>query len=235
VNIENVRMLELAAEHLGELLDEVVFVGGATVELWITDESAPEFRPTDDIDVIVEITTTRDYHRFEQRVRGAGLENDQESGMICRFKHPESGLLLDVMPTEASILGFENRWQAEAFPHAVEVGLPSGRPVRAIPPPYLVATKLEAFRTRGKDDFYGSRDFGDVVALVDGREELADEIAVAPVSVRKYIAGQLEELSRHPAFDSGLEGALPSSPETLERVDLVIRPRIREIIATRTR
>ncbi len=65
MNLENVRMLELAAEHLGELLDEVVFVGGATVELWITDEAAPEFRPTDDIDVIVEITTTSDYHRFE--------------------------------------------------------------------------------------------------------------------------------------------------------------------------
>lgn len=50
MNLENIRMLELAAEHLGDLLDEVVFVGGATVELWITDEAAPEFRPTDDIE-----------------------------------------------------------------------------------------------------------------------------------------------------------------------------------------
>ena len=233
MNLENVRMLELAAEHLGDLLDEAVFVGGATVELWITDEAAPEFRPTDDIDVIVEITTTRDYHRFEKRVREAGLENDQESGVICRFKHPASGLLLDVMPTEASILGFENRWQGEAFPHAVEVELPSGQPVRAIPPPYLLATKLEAFRTRGKDDFYGSRDFGDVVALIDGREELLDEVAGAPAPLREYVAGQLDELSRHPVFDSGLEGALPSSPETLERVELVMRPRIADIIDLR--
>lgn len=135
MNLENIRMLELAAQHLDCLLAEVVFVGGATVELWITDEAAPEFRPTDDIDVIAEITTTRDFHRFERRVRKLGLENDQQSRVICRFRHPDSSLVLDVMPTEASILGFENRWQGEAFPHAVEVALPSGKSIRAIPPP----------------------------------------------------------------------------------------------------
>lgn len=235
MNLENVRMLELAVEHLGELLDEVVFVGGATVELWITDEAAPEFRPTADIDVIVEITTTREYHRFEKRVRQAGLENDQESGVICRFKHPDSGLLLDVMPTEASILGFENRWQGEAFPHAIDTALPSGQLIRAIPPPYLLATKLEAFKTRGKNDFYGSRDFADVVALIDGREELLAEVAKAPSTLREYVAGQLNELTRHPVFDSGLEGALPASPETRERVELVLHPRIREIVVCKKR
>lgn len=232
MNLENIRMLELAAEHLDSLLGEVVFVGGATVELWITDEAAPEFRPTDDIDVIAEITTTRDFHRFEKRVRKLGFENDQESGVICRFRHPDSGLLVDVMPTEASILGFENRWQGEAFPHAVEVGLPSGKSIRAIPPPYLLATKLEAFKTRGKGDLYGSRDFGDVVVLIDGREELTAEVADAPTSLREYVVGQLSELSRHAVFDSGLEGALPSGPETQARAELVIKPRIVTIVGT---
>jgi len=232
MNRENIRMLELAAEHLDSLLGKVVFVGGATVELWISDEAAPEFRPTDDIDVIAEITTARDYHRFEKRVRKLGLENDQQSGVICRFKHPDSALLLDVMPTEASILGFDNRWQGEAFPHAVEVGLPSGRSIRVIPPPYLLATKLEAFKIRGKGDLYGSRDFSDVVSLIDGREELIEEVANAPAALREYVAGQLSELSRHPVFDNGLEGALPSSPETRARVELVIRPRIATIVGT---
>jgi hypothetical protein len=232
MNLENIRMLELAVEHLDSLLKEVVFVGGATVEMWITDEAAPDFRPTDDIDVIAEITTTRDYHRFERRVRKLGLENDQQSGVICRFKHPDSGLLLDVMPTETSILGFENRWQGKAFPHAVEVALPSGKSIRAIPPPYLLATKLEAFKTRGKGDLYGSRDFGDVVALIDGREELTAEMAAAPASLREYVADQFNELSRHPVFDNGLEGALPSSPETRARVEMVIRPRIATIVDT---
>lgn len=128
--------------------------------------------------------------------------------MICRFKEPGSGLLLDVMPTEAAILGFENRWQAEAFPHAVESLLPSGRAIATIPPPFLLATKLEAFGTRGKRDFYGSRDFGDVVVLIDGREELADEVERAPETLREYVADQIEELSRHLSSTTGLRGHL---------------------------
>lgn len=50
MNPANLEMLELAFEHLGELRDEVVFVGGATVELWITDAAAPDFRLTEDVE-----------------------------------------------------------------------------------------------------------------------------------------------------------------------------------------
>jgi hypothetical protein len=53
----SVELLELAAVALGDLLDEVVFVGGATVGLWITDPAAPAPRPTKDVDVIVEVTS----------------------------------------------------------------------------------------------------------------------------------------------------------------------------------
>jgi hypothetical protein len=42
----NVELVELAASALSDLLPEVVFVGGATVELWITDSGAPPVRPT---------------------------------------------------------------------------------------------------------------------------------------------------------------------------------------------
>jgi hypothetical protein len=230
VNLENVGMLELAADHLGDLLPEVVFVGGATVELWITDQAAPEFRPTDDIDVIVEVATHPAYQRFGRRIIEAGFRNDVESGVICRFKHRASGLVLDVMPTEASILGFTNRWQAKAFGQAVEIALPSGQPIRAVPPPYLLATKLEAFTSRGEGDLYGSRDLGDAIVLIDGREELVSEVSNASDSLRGYTADRLDELTGHLNFDAGVEGALPMGPETRARVDQVIRPRIDELI-----
>lgn len=123
MNLQNLKMLEMAADHLGSLLEEVVFLGGVTVELWISDPAAPEFRPTVDVDVVV-----------------------------------------------------ENRWQGEAFHHAEEVSLPNGSSIKVVEPSYLLATKLNAFRTRGKRDFLGSRDFSDIVSLVDGREELMDEV-----------------------------------------------------------
>lgn len=229
MNSGNLEMLELAFEHLGELRNEVVFVGGATIELWITDAAAPDFRLTEDVDVVVEIATRHDYYRLEKRLRLLGFENDRESGVICRFKAPGAGLL-DVMPTESSILGFDNRWQEEAFSHAVEVELPKGQIIRALPPPYLLATKLEAFVGRGESDFYGSKDWGDVVALVDGREELIGEMAEAPESLRAYVSERLQKLSGHRDFDPGVEGALPSSPESRDRVDLIVLPRISALI-----
>lgn len=49
--------LETAATILGPLLDEVVFVGGATVHLWLTDPGAPPARATEDVDVICEVAS----------------------------------------------------------------------------------------------------------------------------------------------------------------------------------
>lgn len=92
---------------------------------------------------------------------------------------------------------------------------------------------MEAFASRGKGDLYGSRDFGDAIALIDGREELTTEIADADEPLRAYVANELEGLSRHADYDSAIEGALPASPESWERTTQVIRPRIDEIIATR--
>lgn len=53
----SIELLERAALVLGPLAEEVVFVGGATVVLWITDPGAPPPRPTLDVDVVVEVTT----------------------------------------------------------------------------------------------------------------------------------------------------------------------------------
>jgi hypothetical protein len=65
----SIEMLEAAAAALGDLLGEVVFVGGATIGLWITDPAAPPPRPTKDVDVIVEVASRGAFHEFEQRLR----------------------------------------------------------------------------------------------------------------------------------------------------------------------
>jgi hypothetical protein len=69
----SVELLERAATALGPLVDEVVFVGGATIVLWITDPAAPPPRPTVDVDVVVEVTSRLGYERFGERMRGRGL------------------------------------------------------------------------------------------------------------------------------------------------------------------
>lgn len=122
----NTELLELAAVALDDLVGEVMFVGGATVELWVTRRGAIEIRPTEDVDVVVEVASRLAFHDFEARLRGHGFAEAQDSRVICRWRHRDSELILDAMPSRPDILGFENRWQAAALPHAVERELPSG-------------------------------------------------------------------------------------------------------------
>jgi hypothetical protein len=86
----NIELLELAESTLGELVDQVVFVGGATVGLWISDPAAPPMRPTDDVDVVVEVISRSEFYDFEASLRGAGFREDQESGVICRWRHRDT-------------------------------------------------------------------------------------------------------------------------------------------------
>ncbi len=226
----NIELLELAATGLGELLEDVVFVGGATVTLWITDPGAPPIRPTKDVDVVVEATTRTAFQEFEARLRSRLFIEDQDDGVICRWRHP-GGLILDAMPSDPSILGFANPWQGAAIPHAIKRELPSGAVIRAMSPPYLLATKLEAFKGRGNGDFLGSRDFADIIALVDGREELVDEVAQAPPNLRAYLSAELADLLANPRFADGLFGALRPDASSQARSDAIILPRLRTLIA----
>lgn len=222
-----VELLELGAAKLGDLVDEVVFVGGATITLWITDPAAPPPRPTKDVDVIVEVATRAEYQAFEERLRTAEFAHDGK--VICRWRHRSSGLILDAMPTNAAILGFENRWQRESFPHAAEVNLPSGTNIRAVPPPFLMATKLEAHLGRARGDLLGSRDFADVVALVDGRAELAAEVRAAPADLRRYLETTLMSFLSDDRILDGVQAQLLPDGASQQRAEELVLPRIREI------
>lgn len=225
----SVELLELAAQRLEPLLDQVVFLGGATLTLWITDPGAPSPRPTKDVDVVVEATTRSGFHAFEARLRSLGFSEDQEDGVICRWRDRDSGLILDAMPADPSILGFSNVWQGASIPHAVSCALPSGAAIRAAPPVCLLATKLEAFKGRGKGDFLGSWDFGDIIALVEGREELVAEVRDANTALRMYLAGELGRLVAHPRFREGVTGALQADYASQARADAIVLPRLEQI------
>ncbi len=226
----SVELLERAAQALEPVLSDVVFLGGASIVLWITDPAAPAPRPTKDVDVVVEVTSRTAFHAFEERLRALGFNEDQEDGIICRWRHRDHDLILDAMPADAAILGFENRWQGASIPHAVEPVLPSGAKIRAAPPAYLLATKVEAFNGRGHGDFLGSRDFGDMIALIDGREELVTEVQQAEPELRAYLVGELGRLRAHPRFREGVAGALGADFASQARAEEVVLPRLEQLI-----
>ena len=75
----------------------------------------------------------------------------------------------------------------------------------------------------------GSRDFADVIALIDGRAELVGEVLNAPLEVRDYIAEELQSLLQAPRIADGLAGAVPSDAASQARVDEVILPALRRL------
>lgn len=51
--------------------------------------------------------------------------------------------------------------------------------IKSVTAPYFLATKIEAFKTRGKNDFLGSHDFEDIITVIAGCMNIADEVALA--------------------------------------------------------
>jgi hypothetical protein len=103
--------------------------------------------------------------------------------------------------------------------------------IRAAPPPYLVATKLEAFAGRGRGDLLASHDLEDIIALLDGRGELVGEIEAAPVDLRSFVSEQLRSLRTNPRLLDALDGWLPSDAEGQARAQDLLLPRIDALIA----
>lgn len=75
-NDPNVVLLELVAQRLGDLRHEFVFVGGAVAGMLITDPAQPAIRPTEDVDLIVQVLARPDYYDVEERLRQQGFSQD---------------------------------------------------------------------------------------------------------------------------------------------------------------
>src|SRR5271168_3229964 len=170
----NLEQLIRAARLLRPLLDELVFVGGSVAGLLITDGASADPRPTLDVDVIAEIASYAEYVEFGDRLRALGFAEDHREGApTCRWVYEV--LILDIMPLDEKILGFSNRWYRAAAETAVWRRLTDELEIRLVTAPLFLATKLEAFKDRGKRDFFGSRDLEDFIFVLDGRATLVSE------------------------------------------------------------
>lgn len=212
------RVVEVAA-LLEELADEVVFVGGSAAGLLINDPAIPDVRPTLDIDVIVEIGTRGDYYRLQERLRAKGFGEAMGETVLCRFRH--GPIILDVMPTDPDILGFANRWYADAARNAQTLEI-DGVKLRAVTPPYFLATKLEAFHGRGEHDYMLSHDMEDIIAVLDGRLEIVEDVESADEDVRAYLTDQLSALLEDEDFMDALSGHLPGDTASQQRLPILI-------------
>jgi hypothetical protein len=71
----------------------------------------------------------------------------------------------------------------------------------------------------------------DIVAVVDGRDELVGEFADSPPELRRYLSGEIQSLLEQSRFIDALFGFLRGDMASQARVEAVVLPRLREIAA----
>ena len=198
---------ERVVRLLAPVLDELVFVDGYVTGIMITDPAAAGIRPTKDVDAIADLASYAMYTALSGRLRESGLKEDTTQGAPAgRWRHGDA--VIDIVPTDPSVLGFSNTWYVAAMASAQRVAI-AGRPVRIIAPACFLAAKLEAFHGRGQSDVIASSDLEDILMVVDGRPQLLAEVERADPQVRQFIAEEIDDLMGNRRFTDSLTGFLP--------------------------
>jgi len=219
--------LVYVADHLGEMLcREVVFVGGCVTGLLVTDPvSRQSIRMTEDVDLIVDVLGWPRYVELQESLRARGFREAMNEDVLCRWRL--DGLIVDVMPVDEKILKFTNRWYKGAIQSAQTYEFRDGICINVVSRPYFIATKMEAYKGRGGGDFIGSRDIEDIFMLIDGCDQLEEEVATETGELIRYISATLSSFKRERDYESVLQsttqGYADRSRMLMDRVERLIK------------
>lgn len=153
----------------------------------------------------MDIVSLPKYYQFGKKLSDQGFKQSIDESVICRWHYDE--VILDVMPIDENVLKFGNRWYKEAIGHVITHQLKDDLIIKSVTAPYLLATKIEAFKTRGNNDFLGSHDFEDIITVVAGRTEIADEICLATENLKTHLKQFFAEIINDDNFRTALPGA----------------------------
>lgn len=205
---KNIEMLQTVANGLGELKDNMIFVGGAVAELYANNPAVSEIRPTLDVDCVIELRSKTAHAKLEDELRAKGFANDTTKGApICRWIYRD--IMVDVMPSDSDVLGFSNMWYNEGIENKISKTLPNGTELFVFSPEYYLAAKFEAHKGRGGNDLRQSHDFEDIIYILDNCSELLESVSNSNTSVKTYLIEECKSLLANIGLTEGIESALP--------------------------
>lgn len=215
-NYKNIVRLEVIARALLYLNTKVVFVGGAVASLYADDPARGEVRPTDDIDVVIEIINRGSHVEIEEKLRSIGFINDVESGVICRYQYHD--IIVDIMPDDDKILGFTNIWYKDGIKNSIDFELKSDLRINIFHVSYFLASKFEALKTnrRGKDYRYNS-DFEDIIYVFDNLSDVLEKIKESEDSVVTYLKKSIVKLLERPYIEEEIAANLEYSGQNFRK------------------
>jgi predicted nucleotidyltransferase len=213
----NIGAIKKVAVALGALNEQVVYVGGAVVSLYINDPAADDVRPTKDIDITLEIVSLSELEHLREDLSKKGFNQSSEDDVICRFRYDD--LKVDVMSTQEIGWAPANPWFAPGFKHLESVSV-DDQTIRILSLPFFLATKFSAFSSRGSKDPRTSHDFEDIVYILDNRIDLVEVIAQAPNEVLQFLRQAFADILNNAIMQEAILGNLyyETQPERFEMI-----------------
>ncbi|TKD66537.1 nucleotidyl transferase AbiEii/AbiGii toxin family protein [Flavobacterium sp. ASW18X] len=184
----NIAVVAEIAAALKDIKEEMVFVGGAVVSLYTDDPAADEIRPTQDIDLTINIINLNHWEKVQEKLSALGFYPDPYGHAICSYKYKD--IPVDIMAAEDGPLGPANRWYKIGFKNLWSATA-KDQDIKILSAPCYLATKFEAFNDRGTD-YRTSHDVEDIVNVLDNRINIVQEIKEDNPSVQAFIIQQLK-------------------------------------------
>lgn len=187
----NIGVVAEVAEALKDIKQDMVFVGGAVVSLYTDDPAADEIRPTQDIDMTLNIVNLSHWEEVQAQLGALGFHPDPFGHAICSYKYKD--IPVDIMATEDGPLGPANRWYKIGFEN-LWTAKAKDQEIKILSAPCYLATKFEAYNNRGSD-YRVSHDIEDIVYVLDNRIGIVEEIAKDDIRIANFIKAQLQNIS----------------------------------------
>ncbi|SMO39736.1 hypothetical protein SAMN06265379_101518 [Saccharicrinis carchari] len=187
----NIAVVAAVAAALKDIKQNMVFVGGAVVSLYADDPAADEIRPTQDIDIALNIVNLSHWQEVQEQLGALGFHPDPFGHAICSYKYKD--IPIDIMATEAGPLGPANRWYKIGF-NNLWTAKAKDQEIKILSAPCYLATKFEAFNDRGSD-YRISHDIEDIIYVLDNRTTIAEEVAQDDSRIANFIKKQLQNIS----------------------------------------
>lgn len=188
--IINIAIVAEIAEALKEVKENMVFVGGAVVSLYTDDPAADEIRPTQDIDMTLNIINLSHWQKVQERLGELGFHPDPFGHAICSYKYKD--IPVDIMASEDGPLGPANQWYKIGFENLCTAKAKE-QEIKILSAPCFLATKFEAFNNRGKD-YRISHDIEDVIYVIDNRTTIVEEVKVSDERILSFLKEELSKI-----------------------------------------
>ncbi len=202
---KNKKTLIVIARALGELKDDVVFVGGTVVDFYANDPAAEEIRETKDIDFVMVIVTFSKLEELRQKLIEKGFTQSHEDDVTCRFRYQE--ILVDVMSIKQVGWAPSSPWFESGLSNTCNIKI-DGTNIRILSLPFYLATKFSAFQDRGSEDPFISHDLEDIVYIINNRTDFVDVLRSGPPDVLSYLKNQFKNLLESATLREAIEGNL---------------------------